>query len=72
MYKDEQIEQDFEKCKKVILSCKNKDQLQIAYNYYQLWSKKYSYAINISEHPIFIYWNGILTGNIQGKLSQYE
>lgn len=72
MYKDEEIERDFEKCKKVIQSCQNKEQLEVAYKYYQLWNKKYNYTINILEAPTLLYWDGILLGNIQGKLSNYE
>lgn len=66
------VEQDFEKCKKVIQSCVNKDQLSTANNYYQLWNRKYNYYINLVESPTILYWDGVLTGNMQGKLSEYE
>jgi len=70
--KDEQVEADFEKCKKVILSCNTKDQLKSDYNYYKLWHNNNRYFLDLVEIPTLIYWDGILTGCLQGKLNIYD
>lgn len=63
------LNKDFEKTKKIILSCINKDQLEIAYNYYKLFFQKYK---NEWRNYTLIYYDGILTGILQSKIHQYD
>lgn len=58
-----QAEQEFKKIKETIQSCKTRDQLIAACKMYTLWQEKYEK--DISEIKLLLYWDGILTGNLQ-------
>jgi len=60
---------DIEKLEKVILSCRTKDHIKGAYNYYKLWQKKYKYYI--LDNPtsnIFQHENSRSLGLLRGML----
>lgn len=63
---------DCDKLDKIILSCKNKNQLKTAFNYYKLWRNKYNDFIFVFNNPGFNYRDGKACGMLILLLNQFK